>query len=284
MEAQKTPAVSTTCPGCCAVVATPYCGYCGRLLHEDVVVPFDPKSFVREGAVEALGLDRRIARTARDTLLRPAHVIRAHLEAGGAGAWYLHPLKFFLLLAGVYMVVLAWLQPFSFFAIAEAPNSYGVNLMRVVLGAENAEELRLLFESRGLSEEAANARFEGRMNTLTPLVSAMSLIPLALILGLLWPVRSWKEHALFVLVTWNAIWLVSILVAPLWLVNSVIGVAADYTSTYGIIAIAFFTFYGRRPVVPVAVRFIAFVAAEVTVSSVVSALMTAAILATIFIP
>ena len=45
-------------------------------------------------------------------------------------------LKFLLLLAGVYMVVLTWLQPFSFFAIADAPDSYGVNLMKVVLGAD----------------------------------------------------------------------------------------------------------------------------------------------------
>src|SRR6185503_9936916 len=128
----------------------------------------------------------------------------------------------------------------------------------------------------------ANARFEGRMNTLTPLVSALSLVPLALILGLLWPGRPWREHALFVLVTWNAIWLLEILLAPLWLVNSTLGIIANYTATYGIIALVFFTFYGRRPIVPAAARFLAFVAAEVFLSSLVSALMTAAVLATIF--
>ena len=242
----------------------------------------NPRAFVREGAVEALGLDRRLVRTARDTLLRPAQVIRAHLE--GRGTQYVHPLKFFLLLAGVYMIVLTWLQPFSFFAIADAPNSYGVNLMKVVLGADNSAELNAVFNSQGLTEETANARFEGRMNTLTPLVSALSLVPLALILGVLWPGRPWKEHVLFVLVTWNAIWLVGILVAPLWLMNSALGVIADYAATYGIIALVFFTFYGRRPLVPAVARFIAFVAAEIIVSSLVSALMTAAILATIFIP
>lgn len=176
------------CPRCGIAVETPYCGYCGRLLRDDAGVPLDPGTFVREGAAEAFGLDNRIARTARDTLIRPAEVIRAHLK--GESSSYVHPLKFFLLLAGVYMVVLTWLTPFSFFAIADAPNSYGVNLMQVVLGADNAAELRMLFESRGLTEETANARFEGRMNTLTPLVTALSLVPLALILGLLWPRRS----------------------------------------------------------------------------------------------
>jgi hypothetical protein len=281
MEGQEA-TVTITCPDCGAVVATPFCGYCGRPLREESGLAANPRAFVREGAAEALGLDNRIARTARDTLLRPADVVRTHLT--GRGAAYVHPLKFFLLLAGVYMVVLTWLTPFSFFAIADAPDSYGVDLMKVVLGADNAEELRAVFDSHGLTEETANARFEGRMNTLTPLVSALSLVPLALILGLLWPGRPWKEHALFVLVTWNAIWLLGILVAPLWLLKTGLGVIADYATTYGIIALAFFTFYGRRPIVPAAARFLAFVAAEVFVSSLVSALMTAAVLATIFIP
>src|SRR4026209_1719286 len=185
MEAREAATATITCPGCGAVVATPYCGYCGGLLRDEVGVPLDPRAFVREGAVEAFGLDNRIARTARDTLIRPAEVIRAHLKGGGAE--YVHPLKFFLLLAGVYMVVLTWLQPFNFFAIADAPDSYGVNLLQIVLGADNATELRAVFSARGLTEETANARFEGRMNTLTPLVSALSLVPLALILGVLWP-------------------------------------------------------------------------------------------------
>ena len=273
--------VSTTCPNCGAVVDTPFCGFCGRALRNDQPLAGNPKAFVREGAVEALGLDRRVVTTARDTLLRPAEVIRAHIESRGSR--YLHPLKFFLFLAGVYMLVLTWVKPFSFFAIVDAPDAYD-NLISVVLGVDNSEELRALFAQRGLSEEAANARFEGRMNTVTPLISALVLVPLSLVLTFLWRGRPWRDHAIFLLVTWNAIWLVSLVTALLFRFNPTVALVAQYTGTYIYIAYSFFTFYGRRPVVPAVLRFVAFVAAEITVSSVVSALLSAAILATLFLP
>jgi len=275
-------AVSTACPNCGAVVDTPFCGYCGRSLRDEHTGAAGPSAFVREGAVEALGLDRRLVTTARDTLRRPADVIGAHLE--GHGSRYLHPLKFFLLLGGVYMLIFTWLQPFDFFALADAPDSYGISLTSVVLDADNAEELRAVFARRGLSEETANARFEGRMNTVTPLVSVLSLVPLALVLGALWRSRSWRDHATFLLVTWNAIWLVGLVTVPLFQFNSTVALLVDYAGTYVYLALTFFSFYGRRPVMPAVLRFVAFVVAEVTVSSVVSALLSAAILATIFIP
>ena len=278
----STSPTSSTCPNCGAIVDTPFCGYCGRALRGDPNIAADPRAFVREGAVEALGLDRRIVTTARDTLRRPADVIRAHLE--GRGSRYLHPLKFFLLLAGVYMLLLTWLQPFSFFAIADAPDSYGVNLTRVILGAENSAELQAVFAQHGLTEDEANARFTGRMNTVTPLVSALSLMPLALVLGLLWRGRPWREHATFLLVTWNAIWLVSMVASLLLRFNSTLAFLADYAGTYVYLAVSFFTFYGTRPVVPAVLRFVALVIAEITVSSVVSALLSAAILASLFVP
>ena len=273
---------SSTCPNCGAVVDTPFCGYCGRLLRDDSPLAANPRAFVREGAVEAFGLDRRLRTTIVDTLRRPAEVIRAHLE--GRGSRYVHPLRFFLLLAGVYMLVLTWLQPFSFFAIAEAPDTYGISLTRLILGAESAGELQAVFDRHGISEDAANSRFEGRMNTATPLVSALSLVPLGLVLGVLWRGRQWREHATFLLVTFNAIWLVSLLVAPLLRFSSAVAVLADYAGTYIYLVVSFLTFYGMRPVVPVVLRLVAFVVAEVTVSSVVSALLTAGILGTLFLP
>ena len=182
------------------------------------------------------------------------------------------------------MLVLTWLQPFSFFAIAEAPDSYGISLTRLILGAESAGELKVVFARHGISEDAANARFEGRMNTATPLVSALSLVPLGLVLGVLWRGRPWREHATFLLVTFNAIWLVSLAVAPLLRLSESIAVLADYAGTYIYLVVSFLTFYGRRPFVPAVSRLVAFVVAEVTVSSVVSALLTATILATLFLP
>ena len=270
---------STTCPDCGAVVDTPFCGYCGRSLRSDPALAANPRAFVREGAAEALGLDRRLLLTARDTLVRPAEVIRAHLD--GRGERYLHPLRFFLLLAGTYMLVLSWLQPFSFAAVADADRT---DLTRLVLGAESAQELQALFARHGLSVEAANSRFEGRMNTVTPLVSALSLVPLALVLSILRRGRPWRDHATFLLVTWNAIWLVSLIAAPLLRFSSTIALLIDYAGTYVYLAVAFFTFYGVRPLVSAVLRFVALVAAEITVSSVVSALLSAGILATLFLP
>lgn len=182
------------------------------------------------------------------------------------------------------MLVLTWLQPFSFFAIAEAPDSYGISLTRLVLGAESAAELQAVFAQHGLSEDAANARFEGRMNTATPLVSALSLVPLGLVLSVLWRGRSWREHATFLLVTFNAIWLVSLVVSPLLRFSEAVAVLADYAGTYVYLVVSFMTFYGRRPLAPAIARLAAFIVAEVTVSSVVSALLTATILATLFVP
>ena len=278
------PPVSKTCHNCGAVVDTPFCGYCGRSLADvdGRILAAGPRAFVSEGAAEALGLDRRLFTTARDTLVRPAEVIRAHLD--GRGERYLHPLKFFLLLAGLYMLILTWLQPFSFFALAEEPDRYGFSLTRLVLGAESAQDLQTLFARHGLSVDAANSRFEGRMNTVTPLVSALSLVPLALVLSILWRGRPWRDHATFLLVTWNAIWLVSLVVAPLLRFSSIIALVADYAGTYVYLAVAFFTFYGIRPAVPAVLRFVALVAAEIAVSSVVSALLSAGILATLFLP
>jgi hypothetical protein len=273
---------ATTCPNCGAVVDTPFCGYCGRLLRDDLPLAANPRAFVREGAVEALGLDRRLLATARDTLLRPAEVIRAHLEGRGSG--YLHPLKFFLLLAGLYMLVLTWLQPFSFFAIADASDARGLSLTRLVLGADNAQELQAVFARHGLSESDANARFEGRMNTTTPVVSALSLVPLAFVLGVLWRGRPWRDHAMFLLVTWNAIWLVSLVAVPLLRFNTTVALISEYAGTYVYLVVSFLTFYGYRPVAPAVARLVAFVVAEVAVSTVVSALLSAAIMATLFVP
>jgi len=76
----------------------------------------------------------------------------------------------------------------------------------------------------------------------------------------------------------------SLVAAPLLRFNSTVALLVDYAATYVYLAVAFFSFYGRRPIAPAVARFIAFVVAEITVSSAVSALISAAILATIFVP
>ena len=237
---------------------------------------------MREGAAEVLGFDRRLIATLRDLLIRPARVVEAHLT--GRGGAYVHPLKLFLSLGGLYMVCLAWLQPFSFSAVATDSGPYEVPLTEVILDARTPEELRLRFAEHGLTEQDANERFQERMNTTTPLIVAFSLVPLAMILGVIQRGRTLRDHLTFLLVISNAVWLASLLVLPVMLLGTGWGVAAMYAATYGYLAIGFLGVYRGPSRLGAAGRFVAFLFADVIVTSTLSMLLTAAILGTIFYP
>jgi hypothetical protein len=265
-----------TCPQCGAAGTTRFCGECGHPLS--AAPSGDLRALVREGAAEVLGLDRRLVATGRDLLLHPARVVKAHLA--GRGNAYVHPLKLFFFLGGLYMLCLAWLLPFSFDAIAADRNS----LTRFVYGATNAAELRRVFAKRGLTAEVANARFQERSNTATPLVTALALVPLALILRLLQRDRPLRDHITFLLVISNAVWLVSFLTLPLLLLNETAAVIATMVGMYLYLGIGFFAVYPARTRSRTAVRFAAFAVSDLVITSLVSALLSAAILASLFYP
>src|SRR5688572_11368460 len=79
-----------TCPQCGASSTTRFCGDCGYRFPDGPDLSADVRSIVREGAVDVLGIDRRIVATVRDLLIRPVAMIRAHLS--GNAAQYIHPL------------------------------------------------------------------------------------------------------------------------------------------------------------------------------------------------
>ncbi|HEX5726289.1 MAG TPA: DUF3667 domain-containing protein [Longimicrobiaceae bacterium] len=264
------------CPQCGALGATRFCGECGHPLPAASAPPEDLRAFVRAGAAEALGLDRRLLATGRDLLLHPARVAAAHL-AGRAGG-YAHPLKLFFVLAGLYMLLLAWVQPFSF--AAEVGD--GGSLTRLVYG--DGVELRRVFAAHGLTEEAAAARFQERANAAVPLATVLSLVPLAMILGVLRRGRPLRDHFTFLLVMANAVWLVSLLVLPVFMASRTVGVALLYAGMYLYLGIGFFAVYGGPSRAGTAVRFAACVASDFVLRTLVSALLTVAILATLFYP
>jgi hypothetical protein len=267
-----------TCPQCGAVGTTRFCGECGHPLAATAAPPDDLRALVREGAAEVLGLDRRLIATGRDLLLHPARVVKAHL-AGRTSA-YVNPLKLFFFLGGLYMLLLAWLLPFSFDAIAADRGS----LTRVVYGTTDAAELRQVFTDRGLTPEVANARFQERSNTATPLVTALALVPLALILRLLQRDRPLRDHITFLLVISNAVWLVSLLALPLFLVSETAAVVATMVGMYLYLGIGFFAVYPGRSRAHTAVRFAALAVSDLVITSLVSVLLSTAILASLFYP
>lgn len=259
-----------------------FCGECGHSLGAAPVQSSDIRAIVREGAVEVLGFDRRLFATGRDLLLHPARVVASHL--GARGNAYVHPLKLFLFLGGLYMLCLGLLQPFSFTAVADDRGPSRVNLTQLVFGVESAADMRQVFANHGLTEEAANSRFQERANAITPLASGLALVPMAMILGLLQRDRPRRDHFTFLVVMSNAIWLVSLLVLPISVVSETTAVVALYVGKYLYLAVGFFGIYGGQSRARSSVRFGALAVSDVVITSLVSLLLSTAILASILYP
>ena len=269
------------CPGCGASGTTRFCGECGHALTLGAAPPI--RELVREGAAEIIGFDRRLLATIRDLLVRPARVVAEQIA--GRGGAYVHPLKLFLSLAGLYMVCLAWFQPFSFEAVSAATDSpYEVSLTEVVLGARTPAELRAVFAEHGLTEAEADERFQGRMNAATPLATVLALVPLALLLGVLYRDRPRRDHWTFLLVVSNAIWVASLIVLPLILVSRAAGIIATYVAVYGYLAVGFFGVYQGPTRLGVTWRFAVVLVADVVITAIVDLILAAGILASVLYP
>lgn len=282
MKPQAVGPAPRRCPQCGAVATTRFCGECGYPLGPLPAPPEDLRTLVRAGAAEVLGLDRRLLATGRDLLLHPARVVAAHLERRAHA--YVHPLKLFFFLGGLFMLCLGWLQPFSFAAVVSQTSSTEVNLPRVVFGAADTAGIRQVFAAHGLTEETADARFVERSNAATPVATGLALLPMALILGLLQRERPRRDHLTFLLVMSNAVWILSLLLLPIFLLSQTVTVVALNAGRYLYLAVGFWAIYGGASRVGTAARFGAFALSDVVVTSLVSLLLTMAILASIFYP
>ena len=267
-----TSAANITCAHCGATGASRFCGECGRPLVAAPAGPAGVRDLVRETAAEALGLDRRILASLRDLLLHPGRLAVAHIEGRDAG--YVSPLKLFLFLGGIYMLCLSWIQPNSF---------EQAELMRTGVNPARAANLQRVLAEHGLTIAEANERFQGRMNAVTPIITALSLVPLAMFLGVLHRGRPMRDHLTYLLVGSNSVWLLSLLGLPLAPVSRPIYTTVMLIGMYVYLGIGFFAVYPgpRNRSVP---RFAAFAIVDFLITSVVGVLLAALVFASIFFP
>jgi hypothetical protein len=221
---------------------------------------------VRDTAVEVVGFDRRLWSTLRDLILRPAQVVLAHL--GARAHDYVHPLRLFLFLGGLYMLLLSWVQPFTF-----SPDT----LRQSGLSEERAAELTALMARHGLTVEVVDARYQDRMNATVPLTTALALVPMALLLGLMHRGRPFREHLTFLLVMSNAVWLLSLLILPLAPVNRALHGLAATVLVYIYLGIGYFAVYGSESRARTAGRFALFAIVDLIVSALLGLLLGIAV-------
>lgn len=270
MQSQPAPLADApavhVCAHCGAAGTTRFCGECGRP-HD--VAAAGPAGFLREGVAEVLGVEHGFLGTIRDLLIRPVKVFEAYLHGNVDG--YMRPLKLFFLLAGAYMLLLSVVKPLTF----------DLDLLLNQPNPEWGRALGELMERRGLTEAVLNERMQARMNTATPLVIALALLPMAWLLKRMRPERPFNDHVLFILTFSNCVWLLSIATLPLMRVASQATVFGLQVLGYGYVAVGFFSFYRARTRLLTGLKFAGYVAADLLMTTLVGFLLGAGVLLTV---
>lgn len=246
------------CAHCGAASTTRFCGECGRPLHA-AAAPGAGPGLLRESVAEVLGVEHGLLGTLRDLMLRPLKVFRAYLSGNAEG--YSRPLKVFFLLAGVYMLLLSLVHPFSFDADPRLQQA-----------------VARLIADRGITEEVLTQRVQSRMNTVTPLVIALALLPMAALLKLMRRERPFADHLMFQLTFSNCVWVLSILFIPFVLVAPMWATLALQLAGYVYLGLGFFAFYAARTRTRTALKFAGYVVADLTVTYLAGALLFAGVL------
>lgn len=264
---QANPSIAATdvrvCAHCGAAGTTRFCGECGRTLD---AAPDAKSSLLREGVAEVLGVDHGLWGTVRDLLIRPVKVYDAYLRGNADG--YVRPLKLFFVLAGAYMLLLSLVQPLTF----DVEHLLRQNDPNV------ASQLAELVQRRGLTHEMLNERFQARMNTATPLVIALALLPLAWLLRMMRRERPFHEHLMFVITFSNCVWLLSLLLLPVMRVGSQTAALALQLLGYGYVGIGFFAIYGSPSRMRTGLKFAAYVVADLALTALVGFVLGAGVL------
>ena len=253
------------CAHCGAAGTTRFCGECGRPLD---AVPVS-KDLLRETVAEVLGVEQGLLGTLRDLLVRPVKVFHAYLHGNASG--YVRPLKLFFLLAGAYMLLLSLIKPLTF----------DLDMLLNQPNPEWSRAMAELLERRGITQEILNERMQARMNTATPLVIALALLPMAWLLKRMRPERSFHEHLMFQLTFSNCVWLLSILLLPLMRVASSATLLGLQLLAYAYIGVGFFTYYAARTRLRTSLKFAGYVAADMALTYAVGFLLGAGVLLTV---
>lgn len=267
---QSQPALSADaairiCAHCGAAGTTRFCGECGRALDAAA----EPRHLLRETVAEALGVEHGLLGTVRDLLIRPVKVYETYLHGNATG--YVRPLKLFFLLAGAYMLLLSLIKPLTF----------DLDMLLNQPNPEWSRAMAELIERRGITQEILNQRMQSRMNTATPLVIALALLPMAWLLKRMRPERPFHDHVMFQLTFSNCVWLLSILSLPLMRVASSATMLGLQLLAYAYIGVGFFTYYAARTRPRTALKFAGYVAADVALTYGVGVLLGAGVLLTV---
>lgn len=257
------------CPDCGALSSTRFCGECGRAL----VAPSTESTAVllREGLSEALGVENGYWPTLRDLLIRPARVMEAY--GSGEAVSYVRPFKLFFLLAGTYILLLSFAQPFEFD-------------IGMLVQQSNPEQNRVIAEvlaKKQITQDVLNERFAQRLNTVLPLISALLLVPLALVLRRMQPQRPLRDHVLFMATLTNAMWIVCILLVPLAFLSRGVFLASAQVVGIGYLAWGIARMYPGATRTRTSLRVAGFVMADYVMTIGVTLLVQMAVLASIFV-
>lgn len=253
--------VARPCAHCGAEGTTRFCGECGRPRD---AAPAAGAGLLREGVAEVLGVEHGMWGTLRDLLVRPVKVFDAYLRGDADG--YVRPLRLFFLLAGVYMLLLSIVRPVTvdLGALSQVGLDWGHTI---------AQEIK----RRGITPAILAERVEGRMNTFTPLVIALALLPMALLLKTMRRERPFSDHVMFMLTFSNCVWLLSILSLPLMRVAPNATGLALQVAAYTYVGRGFFAFYASRTRPRTALKFAGYVVADLVVTYAVGLLLLAGV-------
>ena len=256
-----------TCGHCGSSGSSRFCGECGRPLTAPASsVPGGFRELVQATTVEVIGFDRRLLTTLKDLVRHPGRIVRDHLD--GRTAPYVHPLKLFLFLAGVYVLGMSWVQPIDFTHDA---------LTEAGISDAGAHRLETVVERRGLTLEQLNDRFQDRMSALTPLTTALSLLPGVLILVLIERGHRLKDHLTYLIVASNSTWITSLFVLPLAIASKGAHALVLMILMNVYLGIAYFAAYGSAGRRGTGVRFTVFAIANLVVQMLLGLLLSGAI-------
>ena len=253
--------IQRRCPACGADGAGRFCSECGAALVEGGA---GVGRVLREDAVDLIGFDRRLIATLKDLLIHPVRIVGAHMA--GDRRRYLPPLKLFVALGGVYMLALSLVQPYKF----DAPS-----LRRMGVREQDAVRIEQKLQQRGIPVEVFNERFESRMNTVVPLLTALALLPLVPLLRAFDRRRAWAEHFMFILSASNGVWLYSLLLLPLALVSVRFHQLIIVFPLYVYLGVVFFAHFRAATTLRTTGRFAIFALTDFAVSIVLSTILFA---------
>ncbi len=247
------------CSACGASGGGRFCSECGASLVDG---PVHVRHVLRDEAAEVIGFDRRLTVTLRDLLLHPVRIVSVSMS--GDRRRYLPPLKLFLALGGLYMLGLSIVQPYGFDV---------AGLQRSGLRPEAAARMEARIRESGISVELFTERFQTRMNAVTPLVTAVALLPMVAVLRALDRRRPWAEHLMFMLAASNGVWLVSLLVLPIYFANFWLHLFLAAAVPYTYLGVVFFPLYRARTAARTIARFALFVVVDFVLSIVLSGVL-----------